>query len=171
MRCKCVGLILTAGLLAGCATTDDPRQGGFFSGIGNLAGGGYERRIVERQETLQQEQQTQQQLAWQADALRQEQAEVNRQLDAANADLARVNASLARIRSQLRSARQQTAAQRAKLQQAEASAREVRTLLQRAKTNVSKNDSKAVASARDQTRDIEQRLGGLNNLVRELGGG
>ncbi|PTE12378.1 hypothetical protein C9427_02000 [Mesorhizobium helmanticense] len=38
-------------LLGGCNTTD-PRQGGFFGGVGGIASGEYDRRIAERQDRL-----------------------------------------------------------------------------------------------------------------------
>ena len=36
-------------LVAGCVQSDDPAEGGFYSGIAGLAGGGYEGRIAERE--------------------------------------------------------------------------------------------------------------------------
>jgi outer membrane murein-binding lipoprotein Lpp len=36
-------------LLAGCAGSGDPAEGGFVSGVAGLAGGGYEARIDERE--------------------------------------------------------------------------------------------------------------------------
>jgi len=39
-------------LLAGCATTDDPRQGGFIGGLGGLSSGRYEERVQSRQSSL-----------------------------------------------------------------------------------------------------------------------
>jgi hypothetical protein len=41
--------LLAAGLVAGCVQSDDPAEGGFYSGITGLAGGGYEARIAERE--------------------------------------------------------------------------------------------------------------------------
>lgn len=38
--------------LPGCARTDDPAKGGFFSGIANMSDGTYERRQQERKEAL-----------------------------------------------------------------------------------------------------------------------
>ena len=39
-------------LLAGCQTTDDPREGGFIGGVGGLSSGAYEQRIREREQSL-----------------------------------------------------------------------------------------------------------------------
>ena len=39
-------------LAAGCATSDDPRQGGFIGGIGGLSSGRYEERVQSRQASL-----------------------------------------------------------------------------------------------------------------------
>jgi hypothetical protein len=41
--------ILTVLLVAGCVQSDDPAEGGFYSGVAGLAGGGYEGRIAERE--------------------------------------------------------------------------------------------------------------------------
>ncbi len=39
-------------LLAACATSDDPREGGFFGGVGGLSSGRYEERVQSRQSSL-----------------------------------------------------------------------------------------------------------------------
>jgi chromosome segregation ATPase len=38
--------------LGACATTDDPREGGFISGVQGLSSGAYERRVREREDNL-----------------------------------------------------------------------------------------------------------------------
>lgn len=45
-------VILSIVLLTGCATTDDPREGGFFGGVHGISSGAYERRAQEREENL-----------------------------------------------------------------------------------------------------------------------
>lgn len=47
---------MLAGLLAGCATSDDPADGGFFSGVAGVAGGGFEGRVAEREAAVAAEQ-------------------------------------------------------------------------------------------------------------------
>jgi chromosome segregation ATPase len=39
-------------LLSACATTDDPRDGGFISGVQGLSSGAYEQRVREREDNL-----------------------------------------------------------------------------------------------------------------------
>ena len=39
-------------MLGGCATTDDPHDGGFISGVKGLSTGTYERRVQERESNL-----------------------------------------------------------------------------------------------------------------------
>ena len=39
-------------LLAGCTTSDDPRQGGLFGGLAGLFGGGYDQRITDEKAAL-----------------------------------------------------------------------------------------------------------------------
>jgi septal ring factor EnvC (AmiA/AmiB activator) len=45
-----------AGLLAACASNADPAKGGFISGLSNMASGGYDKRIDERNKALQDQQ-------------------------------------------------------------------------------------------------------------------
>lgn len=40
-------------LLGACQTTDDPREGGLLGGVSGLSSGGYEKRIQEREASLQ----------------------------------------------------------------------------------------------------------------------
>jgi len=73
--------------LAGCATSPDPRDGGFVSGVVGLSGG-YQRRIDERRETLSAEQAAQRRLAV-------ERQEVELERDAVRAELQRAEQKLA----------------------------------------------------------------------------
>lgn len=46
-------------MLAACATSPDPKEGGFFSGVSGLISGGYEQRIADQSAELQNMQQQQ----------------------------------------------------------------------------------------------------------------
>ena len=41
-----------AALLGACATTDDPREGGFIGGVQGLSSGAYQQRVSEREDNL-----------------------------------------------------------------------------------------------------------------------
>ncbi|MFA7429787.1 MAG: hypothetical protein WCZ23_06500 [Rhodospirillaceae bacterium] len=45
-----------AGLVAACTPNSDPAKGGFISGLSNMASGGYDKRIDERNKALQDQQ-------------------------------------------------------------------------------------------------------------------
>lgn len=45
-------IILPLMILTGCATTTDPRQGGFFGGLYGMSSGAYDKRIQTRQNEL-----------------------------------------------------------------------------------------------------------------------
>ncbi|MCB1853189.1 MAG: hypothetical protein KDI83_20845 [Gammaproteobacteria bacterium] len=66
---RTISIVGSIGLLAGCATSDDPREGGLFGGIQGLAGGGYERRISEREENLARMREMQRELSQESAAL------------------------------------------------------------------------------------------------------
>lgn len=53
-----LGILALAACLAACATTDDPSKGGFVSGLKNLSDGTYQKRVDDRQKTLENEQDT-----------------------------------------------------------------------------------------------------------------
>lgn len=65
-------------LLGGCATTDDPREGGFFSGVAGINSGTYDRRIQDREQHLQAERDENYRLQDQSRRLEQEKADKQR---------------------------------------------------------------------------------------------
>ena len=155
-------------LLAACATTDDPRQGGGISGLYNLSTGRYEQRVTDREQELKREYETRHQIQAQTDQTSQELAEIRREIDTLNGQLAQMDATLAKIRARIQSERQQTAAQRARLQKlrdAEASARQARTLLESAGRE---NSGQA---ARQQVQKAQHTIAGMDNLVTQLAAG
>jgi len=164
---------LLSSLLVACQTVDDPRQGGLFNGIANLATGGYEQRITARQTELQGQESTQTRLQGQAVALQQEHARLQQELTAARVRLDGLEASIRAQQARLERERRLQAAdrtklrqQQARLQQAEANAHTIRTQLQRAgQANQPAGDS------RHQLQEMQQRLDGLNDLVKTLAGG
>ncbi|MEE8270958.1 MAG: hypothetical protein V3R98_04395, partial [Alphaproteobacteria bacterium] len=104
-------IVLAAALAAlsagtGCAICDDPHQGGFVSGISNLASGCYVERVAEREGTLEEEQ-------TQGTVLQDRAAEIQRQRD-------RVQADLAAARSRLDELDRDLAALRRRLEEAQA---------------------------------------------------
>ena len=126
-------------LLVACQTVDDPRQGGLFNGIANLATGGYEQRITARQTELQGRESTQTRLQDQTVALQQEHIQLQQELTAAGARLDKLETSIQAQQARLERERRLQAAdraglrrQQARIQQAEANAHTIRTQLQRA---------------------------------------
>jgi chromosome segregation ATPase len=94
----CAALVLGA---FGCATSDNPRDGGFFDGIDGLATGKYKKRIAEREERYQVEQEEQRRLNSEAEALKQERARVSAELNDATSRLASLEETLDKERERL----------------------------------------------------------------------
>jgi peptidoglycan hydrolase CwlO-like protein len=65
----CVFLIA---IITGCATTSDPRQGGFFGGIAGLSSGAYKERLKQRENDLAQQESTHQDLTQESVKLKSE---------------------------------------------------------------------------------------------------
>ncbi len=47
-----IAMLVGSVLLVGCATSDNPREGGFFGGVQGLNSGAYDKRLQEREESL-----------------------------------------------------------------------------------------------------------------------
>lgn len=117
---RCSWRVLCASLavwLGGCATSPDPHEGGFVSGVAGLAGGGYQRRIDERENMHQGELDAQEQLKAQARSLEQERAQVQGDLARARARLANQERRIAEERARIRAQRQNPNATQAGLRQ------------------------------------------------------
>lgn len=109
MRRKTAQRLATAALVLGlgaCATTNDPRQGGFFGGVGGLASGNYEKRLEGRQAALQQEQELSNQLRTSTENMRAENAQVQAQLKNAERDMAAMRAETDRLQASLQTEKQ-----------------------------------------------------------------
>jgi len=62
MNVKLMCCVFLFAIVSGCATTSDPRQGGFFGGLAGLSSGAYEERLKQRENDLAQQQSTHQDL-------------------------------------------------------------------------------------------------------------
>lgn len=93
--------------LPGCARTDDPAKGGFFSGIANMSDGTYERRQQERKEALenaqdinQQKQRELERTNAQRDAVAKQRAQVEAQAASLEKEVAALKSKLAAAKTQ-----------------------------------------------------------------------
>lgn len=83
---------LAAGiLLGGCATTDDPHEGGLMGGIHGLNTGAYDRRVQEREESRQHLQEVQRELDAEKSELSSERTSKQARLDQLNAKLGKLD--------------------------------------------------------------------------------
>ncbi len=80
--------------LTACATTDDPRKGGFFGGIGGLSSGAYETRVQQRQDELNRQKNI-------SDELKQESSSLENEARAKESELATEQKRLADMEEKL----------------------------------------------------------------------
>lgn len=71
---------LLPAILCGCATSDDPAQGGFAAGIAGISSGTYDKRIASREATVARERQRQAALSAELGKLRNEHAQAEQAL-------------------------------------------------------------------------------------------
>jgi hypothetical protein len=149
--------------LAGCATSADPHEGGFVSGVVGLAGGGYQQRVNEREGVHQGELNAQQRLKAQARALEQERAQVRGDLARAQTRLASQERRIAKERARLATAHQgsaETQASLRRLDQAQAQVASTKGALRSVRT-----DEEAVTDLQSRSRDIEKELDEIDSMV------
>lgn len=138
--------------LSACETTDDPREGGFVSGAINIADGGYQRRVDEKQREYDEQLAARQNLVRQAEELKQERIRLTRELEQATKRLTELEVSIREQRRRLEQEHRLTAEAQVKLKKlrdAEARARRIR-------------------SAADQLDPGDNSLGALQEKVTEL---
>jgi len=152
--------------ITGCATSADPREGGFVSGVAGLAGGGYERRIEQRQGSYQSEVDAQQRLKAQAHALEQERGQVRSDLARARERLASQERRIAQQRARLGAERSGAAqADLRRLDQAQAQVASTKAQL-----GTVRLDDQPVSDLKTRTRDIQKELDEIDTMVGVVGG-
>lgn len=101
--------------LAACATNEDPAKGGFFSGMKNLSDGTYDKRVNERQKTLENEQDVNLQQTRSLERANAQSADVKAERDAAEARYAGFQRELTTMRSRLAAAEKANAKKKAEV--------------------------------------------------------
>jgi hypothetical protein len=155
-----------AGLLAGCATSPDPHQGGFVSGVVGLAGGGYQHRVDEREATYQGELGAQQRLHAQARDLEQERAAVRGDLQRANARLAEQERRLAQQRAALKA--QGSGANRAEVQRLDQA--QARVAGTKAALRGIKPEDQSVPDLKARSQAVQRDLDQIDGMVATVSG-
>lgn len=100
-------------IMAGCTTSDDPRDGGFVSGVYNsVLTDGYARREAREQATLDNETAKQSSLTARAHALQQQRKELSEQLTVLQSQAGSLNRQLQELRKQVATSRDEQQRQR-----------------------------------------------------------
>lgn len=87
--------------LGGCATTQDPGQGGFIAGVAGIASGGYDARIEEREAEVDEGAERQAALATETEATSEASAAAAAELAVLEDEHATLKRRIVRLRSQL----------------------------------------------------------------------
>jgi chromosome segregation ATPase len=105
--CKVTLLFMCTVFLFGCATTDDPREGGYFDALHAMATGRYDQRIRDKQTELYARNSIHADLKNQKDKLDAEKAQIDAELIANQESLASLQLELEAFDKKLRMARTQ----------------------------------------------------------------
>ena len=90
-------MALLSALLGACATSTDPREGGFFGGVSGLNTGAYEQRVRDREANLAQLRETQRSLNEETRALESEKSAVYQRVEADRARVRKLNTDIAAL--------------------------------------------------------------------------
>lgn len=93
-----------AAVLSGCASSPDPAQGGFASGVSGVAGGGYERRIETREAEVEARRDRQAALESEAAEVEAETGRLEAEIAASESDLADLKRELIALRYRIEAA-------------------------------------------------------------------
>lgn len=155
-------------VLGGCASSPDPHDGGFVSGVIGLAGGGYQRRVDDRTATYQGELDAQTRLKAEARALEQERDAVRGELGRAQARLAEQERRIAAERARIAAARQRSAADQARLARLDQA--QSRVASTRAAVRAVDPSAQPVPDLKARTADIKGDLAEIDDLVGVVAG-
>jgi len=158
--------ILCLALAVGCATGDDPREGDFFSGVANLTTGAYQRRVDQKQQSLEAAEQERARLRAEQAAAEAERAEVGAARLAAEKHEAEMAASLDELNRRLADAESRQALEEGELRQLQ---QEVQALNQ-AQTLLTANPGLDEAAKARELQELELRKQRLEEaLIEALG--
>lgn len=154
--------------VAGCATSADPHEGGFISGVVGITGGGYQRRLEERKDSYQDAQDAQERLEAQARALEQERAAVRADLERAWGRLAAQERRIAAERARIAALRDATAVSQARLE----SLSQAQSRIDTAKGSVrsARREEHSVEDLRARAQSISTELDEIDNMVGAVSG-
>jgi septal ring factor EnvC (AmiA/AmiB activator) len=97
MNRKLVFCIFLLSVITGCATTSNPREGGFFGGVAGLSSGVYEERLKQREYDLAQQQSVNQDLKQESTRLK----SYNRKLERELASLTEMDKKLSDLQKEI----------------------------------------------------------------------
>lgn len=103
MKHVCTVLLFGVLLLTGCGASHNPREGGFFGGIGGLGSGAYQVRVQEREDRLSRLQQVRKGLEAESEDLSAEKTTLREQIDRERTLLGELESSMAELEQAARS--------------------------------------------------------------------
>lgn len=132
---------VVAVLVSGCAVTDNPREGGFVSGMNALSTGQYEKRLQQRKLLYKDESQAKQGLEQQAVALN-DQAQLEKsKLAAEQQQMSKLKSDLAAMEVKLNKVRQRSSRQKKEISGAKDRIKEIRKEMESQENSISLIDS------------------------------
>lgn len=159
-----LALVVGLPLLTGCKTDRDPRTGGFFDGVNNLASGGYDDFVQEKRNELNTTQEESLMLEARAQVIQGERDALDRELELVARDLRLLHDRLAVRRAELDATENATTAQRRKLEEAENKVR----LAQLRFDTYRQAPTPSITAARQEVDDLKHLIGTIGTMVNDL---
>lgn len=147
-------LLIATGVLAACATNEDPAAGGFGSGLRGIATGTYQDRIDERQGAV--------------DAARSEEEALGAEQAAVAAETAAVEAQIADAQAELQSVRRDLVILRTRLSQAETPVDPALDAQVQAAVTAEPDSAGGEAAAADRLAALQKAISDTRSLVSQL---
>lgn len=110
-----LAVALLPAMLGGCATTDDPREGGMIGGIGGLSSGRYEERVQSRQSSLESLRAARAEIQTEQSSLESQKTTSQRRLQAERKKLAAIESETHELSGRVRSLKSEDAQRQAQI--------------------------------------------------------
>jgi hypothetical protein len=160
-------VLLASQLFTSCATSDDPREGGFVSGIVGLTTGTYQARIDEKEAVYGSELSDQRRLKAEAERIRRERAAVQANLRSSENRLAGLERAIRQERTALEQEAGSSSATEERVWQLEAAQQRLSST--KLRLTDARRQSLPVSDARVESEIIESELDELDDIVALLG--
>jgi chromosome segregation ATPase len=161
--------IILSAAITGCATSNDPRKGGFFGGVAGLNSGAYDARVQQRQDELNRQRNVSEELKQESRSLDSEAQQKESELAAERQRLNEMEKNLSSLQADVDRLKAKSDKQKGEISKLKKKIKDARQKLSAQQTALDELDrAGGAASDPDRYRVLEQERNSLAELYKKL---